>query len=124
MNKKALRNIIFLISVSLVLAYATYIVNIWLFSSHPRISPTDASLLEGIIFIIIGALFFLGSGGISRGSQRAAMLAAAASAIGKEVIGSSEIFRRDSWKPKGFIRFGLILILTGIFLLLIYFASL
>jgi len=124
MNKKALRNIIFLISVSLVLTYATYIVNIWLFSSHPRVSPTDASFLEGIIFIIIGALFFLGSGGISRGSQRAAMLAAAASAIGKEVIGPSEIFRRDAWKPKGFIRLGLTLIITGIILLVIYFVSL
>jgi hypothetical protein len=124
MNKQALRNIILLIGVSLALAIVAYIVNFWLFSSYQRISPTDASFLEGIIFIIIGALFFLGSGGISRGSQKAAMLAAAASAMGKEVIGPSEIFRRDAWNPKGFTRFGLILILTGIFLLLIHFVSL
>ena len=99
-------------------------VDLWLFSSHQPISPTDASFLEGMILVILGALLYLGSGGISRTSQRAAMLSAAASATGSEVIGPSEIFRRDAWKPKGFIRFGLILILTGIFLLLIYFASL
>ena len=52
------------------------------------------------------------------------MLAAAASAISKEIIGPSEIFRRDAWKPKGFIRLGLTLIITGIILLVIYFVSL
>ena len=125
MNKKALRNIILLISASLALAFATYTVDLWLFSSHPRISPGDASFLEGIIFIILGALFFLGSGGITRGSQKAALLAAAAEAItGTETVGPSEIFERDAWKPKGFIRLGLTLIITGIILLVIYFVSL
>jgi hypothetical protein len=125
MNKKALRNIILLISASLALAFATYTVDLWLFSSHPRISPGDSSFLEGIIFIILGALFFLGSGGITRGSQKAALLAAAAEAItGTETVGPSEIFERDAWKPKGFIRLGLTLIITGIILLVIYFVSL
>ena len=86
--------------------------------------PAEASFLEGVTFIILGALFFLGSGGISQTTRRAAMTAAAATAMGKDVIGPSEIFRRDAWKPKGFTRLGLILILTGIFLLLIYFVSL
>jgi len=124
MNKDALRNVTLLISASLLFAFATYIFDLWFFSSYPRISPEDASFLEGIIFIILGALLFLGSGGINRGSQRAAMLAAAASAISKEIIGPSEIFRRDAWKPKGFIRLGLTLIITGIILLVIYFVSL
>ena len=125
MKKKTLQNIILLITASLVLAYATYYVDLWLFSSYPRLSPRDAAFLEGIAFIFLGALFFLGSGGISRGSQKAALLAAAAEAItGTETVGPSEIFRRDAWKPKGFIRLGLILIITGIILLIIYFVSL
>jgi len=122
MNRSILRNVTFLITVSLVLASVTYAVDIWLFSSHPYISLADIVFIEGIIFIIVGAVLFLGSGGISRASQRAAMLAATASAMGKEVIGPTEIFRRDSWKPKGFIRLGLILIMTGVILLLVYFA--
>jgi hypothetical protein len=124
MNKITLQNIVLLIGVSLVLTCATYLVNIGIFSSNVSISPSDAAFLEGVFFIIIGALLFLGSGGIGRGSQKAAMLVATASAVGKDVMGPSEIYKRDAWKPKGFTRLGLILILTGIFLLIIYFASL
>jgi len=82
--------------------------------------PADASFLEGVTFIILGALFLLGSGGISQTTSRAAMTAAAAKAMGKDVIGPSEIYRRDSWKPKGFKRLGLIFVMTGIILILIY----
>jgi len=124
MNKDILRNVTLLIGASLLFAFSTYIFDLWFFSSHPHISPKDAAFIEGMIFIIFGVLFFLGSGGINRASQRAAMLAAAASALGKDIIGPSEIFRREAWKPKGFIRLGLILIMTGIILLVIYFASL
>jgi hypothetical protein len=124
MNRSTLWNIIRLIYVSLGIACATYLFDLWFFSIYPEMLPTEASFLEGLAFIILGTLFLLGSGGISRGSQGAAMLAALASAIGKEVIGPSEIFRRDAWKPKGFMRLGLILILSGIFLLFIYFVSL
>jgi len=125
MNRRVLLNVTLLISTSLVLAVATYIVNHWLFASFKPISPTDALFLEGIIFIILGALFFLGSGGINRASRGAALLAATAEAIyGEEVVGQAEIFRKDAWKPKGFIRLGLILVITGTILLIMYFVSL
>jgi len=52
------------------------------------------------------------------------MLSAAASAAGAEVIGPAEIFRKDAWKPEGFVRLALISVLTGIFLIVIYFVSL
>jgi hypothetical protein len=42
----------------------------------------------------------------------------------KKTIEPSEIFRRDAWKAKGFTRLGLILIMTGIILLALYFVSL
>ena len=79
--------------------------------------------MEGIIFIILGVLFLLGSGGLSYGSVGAAVLAAKAKALGGDVVGPSEVLRRDAWKPKGFVRLGLILIVAGIFLLVIYFMS-
>ena len=74
--------------------------------------------------IIVGVLLYLGSGGITRTSQRAAMLSATASAAGADVIGPAEIFRKDAWKPKGFVRLGLTLIIAGIILVIIYFVSL
>jgi len=124
MGKFNAEDAVILTSTSLIVACAIYMIDLWLFSSHKPISPTDASFVEGMILVILGALLYLGSGGISRTSQKAAMLSAAASAAGAEVIGPSEIFRRDAWKPNGFIRLGLILIITGIILLIIYFVSL
>jgi hypothetical protein len=119
-----LRKITPLIGASLVLACVAYFVNFWLFSSRSRISPIDALFFEGIMFIIIGALVCIGSGGLSRTSQRAAVMSALAGAVGKDVIGPSEIFRRDAWRPKGFLRAGLVFILTGTILIIIYFVSL
>jgi hypothetical protein len=122
---KILKNATFLTSVSIVLACATYIVNLWIFSSNSRLSPSDASFLEGICFIILGALLLLGSGGINRASRGAALLAATAEAIsGRKMIGPSEMFRRDAWKADGSLRLGLILIIAGIILLIIYFVLL
>ena len=122
MNRKSLRNLTLLVIISLTIACATYVVDLWLFGSiYPRVSPKDASFLEGIISIPSGFLLFLGSGGISQGTQNAARLAAAADAISGEAIGPSEVFRRDAWKPEGFTRAGLVLMIIGLFLLLIYF---
>jgi len=124
MNKNALRNASVLIVASLIFACATYIANFWLFSSNQEISSVDALFFEGTTFIILGVLLVLGSGGINRRSRDAALLAATAEAIyGEQIMGPSEIFRRDAWKPRGFMRVGLILILTGTILLLIYFVS-
>ena len=88
-------------------------------------SRTDATFVEGIFFIFVGFLVLIGSGGVTRTSQKAAMLASAVKAVSnKDVIGPSEIFRRDAWKPKGYVRLGLVLIAAGAFLLVIYFVSL
>ena len=121
MNKYTLRNILLLIGASSILACATYILNLWLFSSNLEISSTDLTFWEAVIFILAGVLFLLGSGGITRRSQGAALLAATAEAIyGEQIIGPSEIYRRDAWKPKGLTRLGLTLIIGGIILLLMY----
>jgi hypothetical protein len=120
MNRSTLWNIIRLICVSLGIACITYLFDLWFFSIYPEMLPAEASFLEGVTFIILGALFLLGSGGISETTRRAATTAAAAKAMGKDVIGPSETYRRDAWKPKGFKRLGLIFVMTGIILILIY----
>ena len=115
MNKYSLRNIALLLCVSLVVAFATYGVSFWFLPSYPR---SDLSAIEGILFVLGGVGFLLGSGGISHNTAKAAILASAASAAGKETIGPSEIMRRDAWKPKGHIRLGLTLIIAGIVLII------
>lgn len=113
-----MRNVALLIGASLVVAFVTYGVSFWLLHLGP---PSDLSAIEGILFILAGACFLLGSGGMSQNSAKAAMLASAASAMGKETIGPSEILRRDAWKPKGSIKLGLTLIIAGIILLVLSF---
>ena len=118
-------------SISVLITIATYFFNIWLFSSseylreHAHFSPTGAFFLEGIIFLISGILLLLGRGGINLWSQRAAILSALAEAVyNEDTVGPAETFRKDRWKPKGFIRIALILVLAGVFMILIYFLTL
>jgi hypothetical protein len=124
MNRNRVENALISIGISLAIACATYLLGGWFISSHSFMSRTDATFVEGIFFIFVGFLVLIGSGGITRNSQKAAMLASAAKAIShKDVIGPSEIFRKDAWKPKGYVRFGLVLMGAGAFLLVIYFLS-
>jgi hypothetical protein len=73
--------------------------------------------LEGILAILFGACFLIGSGGMSRNTASAAVLASAAKALDGETIGPSEILRRDAWKPKGYARLGLAIIGAGTILI-------
>jgi len=123
MNTNIAKQIAILACVSFVVALVLYFSDIQLFPSSGYIKPADAAFIEGVFSVLSGLLIFIGSGGISRTSQKAALLASAAKAISdKEVIGPNEIFRRDAWRPKGYTRLGLVLILAGLFLLIIYFA--
>jgi len=84
----------------------------------------DALFLEGVVFLIFGALLLLGRGGINLWSIKAAILGSAADALygqeGRKAPGPSEIIQKDMWKPSGFVRFGLVLIFAGIILILLY----
>jgi len=123
MNTNVVKQIVALASVSFMVATVFFFLDIQFFPTLPYMKPSDAAFIEGILLILSGLLIFIGSGGIGPTSRKAAMLASATKAISdKEVIGPSEIFRRDSWKPKGYTRLGLVLILTGVFLIIMYFA--
>jgi len=95
-----------------------YLARVWL-------TQNDALFLEGLALVLLGLLFLLGSGGINQWSIRASVLGSAADAIyggkGRKAPGPSEILRRDLWKPSGFVRFGLTLLLAGIVLILLHF---
>lgn len=122
MNTSLIKQIAVLTCISLLATVILYFLDIQFFSPQPCVTPTDAAFIEGILLVLSGLLIFLGSAGISPASRQAAMLASAAEAISdKDVIGPSEVFRRDAWKPKGYTRLGLVLVLTGLFLLIIYF---
>lgn len=125
MNKHTLRNTLILIVASVVLAGGIYCLDLW-FLPHPKISisPTDAAFFEGILFILMGVICLVGSGGFSPASGKAAMLAATANAIfGEGTIGPSEVFKKEAWKPEGTLALAIIFITAGIILLIIYFTS-
>lgn len=122
-NTNLVKQIAALASVSFIVAVVLFFLNIQFFPARPYMKPADGAFIEGIFLVLSGLLIFIGSGGIGPASRKAAMLASAAKAISdKDVIGPSEIYRRDAWKPKGYTRLGLVLFLTGLLLLIIYFA--
>jgi len=124
-RRNILVNVVMFSSISLLITIATYFLNIWLFSSNEPFSPTDAFFFEGIVFLLSGLLLLLGRGGINLGSQKAAILSALVEAVyGEDAVGPDEMFKRDKWKPRGFIRIALILILAGVFMILTYFLTL
>jgi len=124
-KRNILLNIVMFSGISISITVAVYFVNTWFFSSSEYFSPTDIFFIEGILFLIAGVLLLLGRGGINLWSQKAAILSALAGAVyGGDTVGPAETLRRDVWRPKGFVRIALILILAGVFMILIYFLTL
>jgi len=122
---KVLLNLLMLSFVSIIITVGFYFVNVWLFSTNRFFSSTDAFFIEGLLFLIFGFLFLIGRGGINFWSLKAAILSALAGAVyDKDTVGPNEILRRDRWKPDGFPRLALILIITGVFMVLLYFLTL
>lgn len=113
------------VCLSLSISMAVYIGNIALLSASRVFSPNEALFIEGTLFMLVGFLLLLGRGGISFLSKQAAVLTATAEAVcGADSVGPAETMRRDAWRSKGFLRAGLILIVTGAFLVAFYFLTL
>jgi hypothetical protein len=122
---KILLNLATFSGISILIAICFYFVNVRFFSSIKYFSSTDAFFIEGMILLLCGILLLLGRGGINLWSQKAAILSALAGAVyDEDTIGPNEILRKDRWKPEGFTRLALILILAGVFMLIIYFLAL
>lgn len=126
-KRHVLLNIMAYASLSLLIAASAYLANVWLLSStylQSRFSPTDALFIEGLVLAGFGLLLLLGKGGINILTLKAALLSSTAEALyDEDMPGPQETFRRDKWRPNGFIRIGLVLMLAGVFMILIYFAA-
>lgn len=113
---------IFLILVSFALFCGVYMMDSWfLFPAKINLSPNDILFAEGFVSVLMGVLFLIGSGGVNTSSLQAAMLAAKAKAFDDDAIGPDEVYRRDSWKPRGFTRLALVFLMTGVALILVSF---
>jgi len=110
---------------SLVIAIAFYGANVLLLPPAAKFTSTEALFVEGIAFLLMGLLLMIGRGGMNLSTVSAAILSASAEAVcGTEGVGPAEEMRIDSWKSKGFITAGLVLIMTGLFMLAMYFLTL
>ncbi len=110
---------------SLAIAFAFYGANVLLLPTGAKFTATEALFVEGIVLLLIGLLLLIGRGGLNLSTVKAAILSASAEAVfGTEGVGPAEEMRIDSWKSKGFISAGLVLIMTGLFMLAIYFLTL
>lgn len=120
MKRDFVNSWIFLILVSFVLVCGVYMMDWWfLFSGRSHLTHGDVLFTEGFVSVMMGVLFLIGSGGLTMSSQKAAMLAATAKAFDDDAIGPGEVYRRDSWKPKGFKRLALVFLITGVALILL-----
>jgi hypothetical protein len=84
----------------------------------------DWFFLEGILCFVLSVLFALGRGGIDAYTHRSAATKALADAIYGKDYEISETFRRDKWRPEGFPKATLVLLIAGIATLIIYFLTL
>jgi len=84
----------------------------------------DWFFIEGILCFVLSVLFALGRGGIDAYTPRSATTKALADAIYGKDYEISDTFRKDKWTPEGFPRAALVLLISGIVILLIYFLTL
>jgi uncharacterized membrane protein HdeD (DUF308 family) len=123
--KSLLQILVTFIGVPVLLTTVCYLVNIRLFSANKSVSPKEPLLIEGIMSLILGILFLLGRGGINRNSAAAALISAVAGALsGRDTVGPDEQFERDAWRPKGFPKLALVLIISGFLMIVVYFLTL
>jgi len=123
-NKIFIRLILLLIIEVFVLILAFATINIFLLPHSNSIRAYDWFLFEGILCIIISVLLASGRGGINAYTLRSAATVAATDAIYNKDYEVSTVFRKDKWKPEGFPKAALVLLIAGIAMLVIYFLTL
>lgn len=99
-------------------------INFFILPHNLSIRIYDWFLFEGIFCIVLSVLFALGRGGIDAYTLRSASTAALTDAIYGTDHHVSQVFRKDKWRPEGFPKAALVLLLVGIVVLIIYFLTL
>jgi hypothetical protein len=123
-NKLFLRIILLLfLEVFVVVAFFSFL-NFYVLPTRGSVRVYDWFLFEGVICVIFSVLFALGRGGIDAYTLQSAATAAATDAIYGTKYGVSEAFRKDKWKPQGFPKAALVLLVSGLVMLAAYFLTL
>ena len=125
MSDKKLARFFLLLAVevsTIVVGFAA--VNFYVLPRNVNIRAYDWFLFEGIFCMVFSILLALGRGGIDAYTARSAATVAATDAIYDKEYKVSEVFRKDKWKPEGFPKAALVLLIVGIMFLLIYFLTL
>ena len=105
-----------------VIVICVYAVNFLILARLPlNVSIHDMAFIEGILLLLVGILFLLGSGGINLATLKALFLASAADAAYNAEYSPSEIFQKDAWRPRSFQKLALATIFSGIILISLYF---
>lgn len=99
-------------------------INFFVLPTGLGIRAYDWFLFEGLLCLIFSVLFALGRGGIDAYTLRSASTAAATDAIYGTDYSVTETFRKDKWKPQGFPKAALVLLVAGLFTLAVYFLTL
>ena len=127
MTKDFVKNVLFIICLSLAFVLAVYMVNhVYLFPyfrhTWSNLGPDGVLFVEGLVSVLMGVLASLGSGGWGILTQKAAMLAAWLKLLPSDkIIGPGEVYRRDKWKPGGSTVLALSLMIAGAAFLLMSF---
>jgi len=125
MPKKMFARLILLLTIEVsVLVSVFAALNFFVLPHSSYFRAYDWFLFEGALCIIISVLFALGRGGIDAYTLGSAVTSAVADAIYDKEFKVSDVFRRDKWKPQGFPKAALVLLITGIIILIIYFLTL
>lgn len=122
-NKALVSFIVLIVEVSAVVSICGGI-NFYVLPHNAYVRVYDWFFFEGIFCLILSVLFSLGRGGIDRYSSTNATTRAAADAIYGTDYGVSEAFKKDKWKPRGFPKAALVLLISGLLMLLIYLLTL
>jgi hypothetical protein len=123
-NKIFLRAILFLFFEVLAIVFIFSAINFFVLPARGGIRVYDWFLFEGLFCIVLSVLFALGRGGIDAYTLRSAATAAVADAVYGTDYGVSETFRKDKWKPEGFPKAALVLMVAGLVMLVVYFLTL
>jgi hypothetical protein len=123
-SKLLLRLLLLLIIEVLTIVLVFALFDFFILPTGESIRVYDWFLFEGLFCIILSVLLALGRGGIDAYTLRSAATAAAADAIYGSEYQVSEVFRKDKWKPEGFPKAALVLLIAGIVMLVIYFLTL
>ena len=125
MANKALARIFLLLIIEVCAVVLVFTgINLFILPHNISVTVYDWFLFEGIFCLILSILFALGRGGIDAYTLRSAETAALADAVYGEDYEVSKTFRKDKWRPEGFPKAALVLLIAGIVVLILYFLTL